>query len=312
MTLELHRGDTLARAQRWANYSDEDLKRNAVQACADRDLEALWGLTEAHLLLHGEAGAGVSPHTRRAYRRGLEDLLAIWTGENLLRPSRDAGSTLLRTLEHRGLKPASVRVKLASARALYRALRWTGATRADPFSDARAQRDPTAPWDKVQPYTASEIQALLAHATDIDKLLVLLGAHAGLRVSEMLALTWHQVDLPGRRLHVRGGKGRKDRRVIISSTLARQLALVAPKSGPVLPYRSQSRAYQRLQRLCQWADVTNRGVHALRHYAGTRLTQEQDGNLEPAARHLGHATLETTRAYAKWNDQRLEGSVGEW
>ena len=159
----------------------------------------------------------------------------------------------------------------------------------------------------MQPYTASEIQALLAHATDIDKLLVLLGAHAGLRVSEMLALTWHQVDLPGRRLHVRGGKRHKDRRVIISSTLAHQLDLVAPKGGPVLPYRSQSRAYQRLQRLCQWAGVTNRGVHALRHYAGTRLTQEHDGNLEPAARHLGHASLETTRTFAKWSDQRLEG-----
>lgn len=312
MTLQLHPGDALTRATRYAHLSDEDLKRVSVQACAEHDRATLWALTAAHLLLHGEAGANLSPHTQRAYKRALEDLLDIWSGENLLRPGRDAGATFLRTLESRGLKPASVRVKLAGARALYRALRWSGASRADPFSDNHPPRDPTAPWDKVQPYSQAEIDSLLTHATPLDQLLVLLGAHAGLRVSEMTRLTWQHLDLPGRRLQVKGGKGRKGRRVLISTTLAQHLALITPKSGPLLPYRTQARAYQRLQRLCHWAGVTNRGVHALRHYAGTRLTQEHGGNLEPAARHLGHATLETTRIYAKWNEQELEGSVGEW
>lgn len=312
MTLDLHRGNALIRATRYARLNDEDLRREAVRACHERDAEALWALAEAHLLLHGEAGAGISPHTRRAYRRGALDLLEAWEGENLLRPGRDAGPTFLRTLEGRGLKPATVRVKLASARALYSALRWAQATNADPFSDVRPQRDVTAPWDKVQPYTESEIESLLRKADGQDKLLVLLGAHAGLRVSEILALTWQRIDLPGRRIHVQGGKGRKDRRVVISSSLRQTLRGIMPKAGYLLPYRSQARAYQRLQRLCALASVTNRGVHSLRHYAGTRLTEEHDGNLEPAARHLGHATLETTRVYAKWNDQRLESSVGEW
>lgn len=312
VTLELHRGDALARATRYAHLADEELRREAVRACHERDAEALWALTEAHLLLHGEAGAGISPHTHRTYRRGVLDLVDAWEGENLLRPGRDAGPTFLRTLEGRGLQPATVRVKLASARALYAALRWAQATNTDPFSDARPQRDVTAPWDKVQPYTEHEIQALLHQANNQDALLVLLGAHAGLRVSEILALTWQRIDLPGRRIHVVGGKGRRDRRVIISTTLKALLQTYMPKHGYLLPYRSQARAYQRLQRLCALAGVTSRGVHALRHYAGTRLAEEHDGNLEAAARHLGHATLETTRIYAKWNDQRLESSVGGW
>lgn len=85
------------------------------------------------------------------------DLLEAWQGETLLRPSHNAGPAYLRRLEGRGLAPASVRVKLAGARQLYADLRWTGATTATPFDDARAVRDPTAAWDKVQPYTDKEL-----------------------------------------------------------------------------------------------------------------------------------------------------------
>ncbi len=55
-----------------------------------------------------------------------------------------------------------------------------------------------------------------------------------------------------------------------------------------------------------------KGVHALRHYCGTRLVRE-GGDLEMAARHLGHASIETTRIYAaKWSDEGLKRTVGEW
>ena len=43
----------------------------AVAAARDRDVEALWALTEAHLTTHGPAGARVRPHTLRTYRLGL-------------------------------------------------------------------------------------------------------------------------------------------------------------------------------------------------------------------------------------------------
>ncbi len=46
-------------------------------------------------------------------------------------------------------------------------------------------------------------------------------------------------------------------------------------------------------------------------YSGTHLVGE-GGDLEMAARHLGHASIETTRIYVKWNDQGLKKAVGEW
>ena len=65
----------LERTRDLATMSEDELKRLAAEAARDRDAEALWALTEAHLTLHGSAGSRVSRHTLNAYRRGLKDLL---------------------------------------------------------------------------------------------------------------------------------------------------------------------------------------------------------------------------------------------
>ena len=57
--------------------------------------------------------------------------------------------------------------------------------------------------------------------------------------------------------------------------------------------------------------VPYRGYHALRHYAGTRLTQE-GASLDDVARHLGHSVLETARIYAKWSDDGLRRRMASW
>ena len=133
--LEVHQtpGDgktsLVVRAGRWASLSEEDRRRRAVEAAAARDVDALWSLTEAWLTLYGASGAKVSVNTPQAYERGVRVLVEAWAGENLLRPSRDAGALWLRGLEAEGLSPSTLRVRLAAAKALYKALRWAGATK---------------------------------------------------------------------------------------------------------------------------------------------------------------------------------------
>ena len=67
----------------------------------------------------------------------------------------------------------------------------------------------------------------------------------------------------------------------------------------------------RLEQLCAKSGVTYLGVHALRHSCGTRIVRES-GDLDRAARHLGHASIETTRVYAKWSSDVLERQLGGW
>ncbi len=142
----------LERTRDLATMSEPELRRLAAEAARDRDAEALWALTEAHLTLHGSAGSRVSLHTLTAYRRGLNDLLGAWQGENLLRPRRNAGVVYVRELEGR-LKPASVGVKLAVPRP------------STPPSDGRVRltplRLPTSGLPSIKPPRGSSVTRIL-------------------------------------------------------------------------------------------------------------------------------------------------------
>jgi site-specific recombinase XerD len=307
-------GQPLDRARHWTELSSQELRRRAVAACRDRDLEALWGLAEAYFTTYGASGAKASLNTLKAYRRGLTVFLrfADTKALNLRRPARDTGPTFLRWREAAGKSPATVRLELAAARLLYKALRWAEATTADPFGDAKPARDQTAPWDKRQPYSEDELQTLLSSATPDTRAMLLLGAHAGLRVSEILSLVWSDLDFGSASVRVRSGKGGKARSAVMSGTLAQALGGLGPKgSDQRLFALTDAAVRKRLRRLCLRTGVTYRAVHALRHYSGTRLYRASN-DLEAVARHLGHSTLETTRIYAKWSDESLKHSVGKW
>ena len=304
-------GDDSATA--WLRLSPAERRRTAMQAAHDHDADTLWGLTEAWLRSFSPVGASVSPATVRSYRTGVRALLAAWARQDLLRPDPDAATTYLRQLERRGLAPTTIQARLAAARGMYAGLRWCRAVLTDPFAACRAPRDATPAWEKRMPYADDEVAALLQAATDpTDRVLVLLGAHAGLRAQECTDLCWADVHLARRDLLARRGKGGKQRVVALSASLRQAIQTLARREdGYVLPYRSAGSAWRHMQALCAAADVTAKGVHALRHTAGTRLYAETR-DLEATARHLGHAKLETTRIYAKWSDRQLRETMGRW
>jgi len=257
-------------------------------------------------------GATVSEKTVLSYKTGVQALLGAWAAEDLLRPDPDAAAFYVRQLQQRHLKPGTIGNHLAAARGFYAALRWTRACLEDHFRDVHTPHDPVPQWEKRRP-DDDEIAALVRHA-DVpdDRVLVLLGAHAGLRAGECVALRWTDVSLARRDLIVRHGKGGKPRTVVLGASL-KQALLACPRGtdGYVLPYRTTKSAWWRIQRLCERASVAGKGMHALRHSAGTRLFAET-GDLEAAARHLGHQRLEATHVYAKWSDRKLRETIGRW
>ena len=308
------KGELMQRTRLWTALSDEVLRREAVRAANERDVLSdlsLWTLTDAHLTLHGKSGARVSVNTYATYKRGVLDLIEAWQGENLLRPSRDAGVLYVRDLEAKGLKPATVRTKLAAAKALYRALRWSGATTASPFVDVKAAVDKTPAWAKRAAYTAADLRRMTSVADEHNLVILLLGAHAGLRESEMLGLEWRDVDLANASLRIRQGKGNKEGTVPMSRSLVEALAAL-PKTDPhVLPCRSRFSIIKRVNRLAKRAGVIPRGVHALRHTCGTQL-RLQGVDIADVADHLRQATLDTARGYAKAVNPVVKGVVGRW
>jgi len=324
-----HDGEGLQRARSWSAMPADERRRAAAAAAQAHDLATLRELADAWLTLHGAAGATVSPHTRSSYRHGVAVLIAAWRAETLLHPRRDAAALWLREMEDAGLKPATVRTRLAAARTLYAALRWSGATDANPFTDARPARDRTAAKDRRRPYAPDELGAVLTLLdTEIaaaspaaqtmaryDKALILLGAHAGLRVSEMLDLRWDDLDVPRRTIVVRRGKGGKRRDVAMSASLAATLEAIPPatRGAFVLPYRARSSAWTRVRNLTIRAGVNEKktGLHRLRHAAGTRMMAETH-DLQEVAELLGHTQLDTARVYAQWANDTQRRTVGQW
>lgn len=293
--------DTLTLAEAYQRLPEDDRKRRAATAANQHDGPALAELTVAHLRLHGRAGA----YTVRNYTAAVLRLVDTWqqAGENMLRPSRDAGHLYLRQLEAQHAA-ATVRLHLAACAALYRALRWAGATEAHPFGDTRVVKaDKRRNDEKREAFTEADLARLLAVAEPVDAALVLLGARGGLRLAEALALTWADVHLndTAPTLTVRHGKGGKDREVLLVPELTEALAALQgdTQDAPVLPYRSPTRARQRLRRLQERAGValkSGRAVHSLRHSAGTAV-YAATGDLVAVQAWLGHANVATSRGY---------------
>jgi len=337
--LVLHDGRGAAPADRmkgWSGLPADARRRRAMAAALAHDTDALWSLADAYLTLKGRAGIGTSDRTRARYREAIAHLIADWATVSILQPDAatgtDAGAAWVATLQagtggRAGYQPSTVQVHLAAGRLLYRALRWTRATTADPFGETRAPHDSTASWEKRAAYGEDEVSALLAvidrHDGEggpaaktmarLDRVLVLLGAHGALRASEMLGLRWSDVNMMTKELVITHGKGAKARTVVLSKGLRRALTAVGHAQGDeyVLPYRTRQAAWYRIKRLAEEAGVAERGLHSLRHTAGTRLYGQTHDLLQVAAQ-LGHAHVETSRTYAKRDRSELHQSVGEW
>lgn len=307
-------GDRLAQARSFSSLSDEALRVRAVTAARDKSFEDLWALTLAYLTTDTVGGVRLSPHTLRSYRKGVEVLVehAAAHGWNLLHPGRREPGLYVAALAQSGLKPATVQARVAAASALYRALRWAGATDADPFADVRRPKDRTKGIVKNPPYRADFVGALLAEADPHERVLLLLLTHAGLRIAEALAVEWAHVDLERRRLLVAHGKGDKARRVPLSARLREALAAVRPPvpAGRVLPWRAYSTAYSRLQKLALKCGREHefRGFHAGRKYAGTQL-YAATRDFTRVAGFLGHEGVDTTRRYVEVPEDDLDDVV---
>ncbi len=330
MTLVQYRGDLLAQSREWTNLHDDELKRRAVRAAVEQDIQVLVSLTTAYLAHQGGSGVLTSPRTVEAYALGARQFLEYSTAQavNLLRPGRHDAQNYINHMLAAGRQPAGVQLKVAAASCFYRALRWAGATDADPFRDAKVPKDHTPGIVKRPPYTEDELADVLEHADVQAKFLLFVTAHAGLRISEALALAWDDVDESAKRIHVRSGKGRKGRMVAMSSSLSRAARVYRGTYGPggvehtdgkrttastqVFRYASVMTARYHVEKAFKLAAVPFRGFHPGRKYAGTRLLQ-QIKDFGRVAAHLGHESVDTTRrGYAQLAADDLKDDLVGW
>lgn len=297
-------------AAEFAALTPEQLRARAARAQSKMDLAGLSDLCTAHLALRSRAGLNLSPRSAAAYRHGIHALLD-WcrlSHVDLRHVDRDQTLRWIIHLESRGLAPATRRNYLSAVRALSRALRWAGAGGfSEPLEDIHIT-DPVPQHLKCKYHTDDELTRLIACCDLLPeaRLPLLLGCDAGLRASEICALSNMDVRYdPVCFLQVYG-KGARLRRVAATPRLAEALADAGAVHGSsatsaLLVPISRRSLHRLLRRLAVLADVPPLGVHALRHTCATRL-YARTRDLLAVQRHLGHASIKTTQIYAHLAD----------
>lgn len=246
--------------------------------------------------------------TVTAYLADVTSLLEWCMAQYPVRPLEAINSPDLREYlqAQTHLSNATMARRLNGLRSFFRFLCDQGLIAADPTLGIRA---PRVPKPLVSYVTDDGLRAMLGVCHDAQEQTILLTlAHAGLRRGELVSLEVGDVDLDGRRLVVREGKGGSARAVPIVDELAgalRSYLQVRPDAttDALFLSRVQRRLTQTtLQRMFgRWlrdAGLKDRGytLHSLRHGAATRWLRA-GLNIRDVQVLLGHESIETTARY---------------
>jgi len=228
-------------------------------------------------------------------------------------------------LYDRKLKKTSVARQLACLKSFFKLLVREGRLRANPAELVSSPRLP-----KLLPSLLQESEAAtfvqLPQGDSLknrrDRAILELLYASGLRVSELVGLSDHQLDMPQQLVKVLG-KGRKERIVPFGDFAARaitdylserdRLGLALPEANGTRPLfvsvnglRLNSRDVQRLvERFRLDLSATRRITpHTLRHSFATHLL-ERGADLRSIQELLGHSSLSTTQKYTHVSLQHL-------
>jgi excisionase family DNA binding protein len=146
--------------------------------------------------------------------------------------------------------------------------------------------------------------------------------NTGMRVSEILGLTWPDVDLERGHITVKAESSKSGRaRVIpVNKALAAVLSVLKTKAGGkqghVFLYQDPATGKQRpvktirkaFNQACRRAGIKNLRFHDLRHTFGSRLSS-RGADLVSVKNLLGHANLKTTEVYLHSSLGQMEKAV---
>ncbi len=257
------------------------------------------------------ASPGPSDATRRAYASDLRDF-AGWYGNGEVeridvRVLADYASDLGRARPGGKLAPATAARRLSAVRALLRFTLGPGHVPDIPLAPKRGRRLPEAP-------KAAEVEAIIEAAGEPggalairNRALLELVYSAGLRSAEAVGLDLGDVDFEQEHVHIRKGKGAKERIVPLGEEaghwVARYLREARPElargAAPALFLSTRGRRLDTstLRRLMPHP-------HRLRHAFATHLL-EGGADLRAIQELMGHSSLSTTQIYSAVSAKRL-------
>jgi site-specific recombinase XerD len=268
-------------------------------------------VTITHAIERYLGAAGISVSTRRAYAADLRDFVE-WYGERPVeevdvRVLADYTADLGRARRGKKLSPATIARHLSAVRAVVRFTLGPARVPETTFKARNARRLPNAP--KVE-----EIDTLLERLGEggdplalRNRALVELVYSAGLRSAEVVGLDLGDVDHEQERVHVRLGKGAKERVVPLGEEAAHWVARYLREARPGLTRGAEVALFVSVRGRRLDTSTLRRLAphpHRFRHAFATHLL-EGGADLRVIQELLGHSSLSTTQAYSHVDGKRL-------
>ena len=252
--------------------------------------------------------AGYSKRTRESYTQHIRDFLKFVK----MRPEdverEDIITYIVELKEERNAANNTIALVLASLRFLFRNILKRSVVD-DIKSPKKGKKLPTV-------LTKEEVKSLIkAGKIGRDKLIIGFLYSSGCRVSELVSMKLIDLNLKERIAKVRGGKGDKDRIIVLSqkwiSDLKRDLKrkkiaseyIFSKKNGKPLSVDT----IQRTIRICaKKAEIPKKVTpHSLRHSFATHLLDNGE-NIRKIQELLGHSNLNTTQIYTRVSVEGLK------
>jgi integrase len=148
---------------------------------------------------------------------------------------------------------------------------------------------------KPTPVTEGDLYRIFQAAPPATRRMLALGSMAGLRSSEIAALTWADIDYGNGVLWVRHGKGDRDRSVPLSGGLLAELG--DPGQGPVIGQQMTPKAVSMAIGRYMHGQGVDLSAHKLRARYITRFIAAT-GDAVAAAEVAGHVSVATIMRYA--------------
>jgi site-specific recombinase XerD len=260
------------------------------------------------------ASPALADSTRRAYRSDLRQF-SEWLERRELalddvdvRVLADWVSDLGRvrtTGKH--LAPATIGRKLAAVRALLRSALGPARVPDAALGPRRVRRLPDAPRVEEVDATLRSLDGDGGPLALRNRALVELVYSAGLRSAEAVGLDLGDVDFEQEHVHVRNGKGAKDRVVPLGEEAAFHVAVYLRDGRPQLARGAENALFLSTRGRRLDTSTLRRLVphpHRLRHSFATHLL-EGGADLRTIQELLGHSSLSTTQVYSHVDAKRL-------
>ena len=252
---------------------------------------------------------GLAPITAATYLRYAQRFADHYGRSPLKLGEEEVRAFLLHRVKEDGVSSSTQAVCLASLKFLYRVTLNRPEVVARLACPRRAQRLPDV-------LTGTEVQRLLGCITAIRHRMACIFCYGiGLRISETLAFRPEHIDSVRGIVHVRQGKGRRDRDLPLGIKLLAQLRdywkIARPTGGYLFPGANPERPVTRnavcdaLQQAARSARIRKRVTpHVLRHSFATHLL-EMGVDLRSIQVLLGHSRIESSLRYLHVARERL-------